>query len=79
MTQIRYKQPLNSFDLNVIPEKIYNVDILSQGKQALIEANNKLGVSYIVWHKVIIIKIECIFFYVVLKSLEKLYLLFTYS
>lgn len=43
MTQCRYREPIKSFHLDVQAEPVYDVDILGEGKEALIKANKKLG------------------------------------
>ena len=44
MTQCRYEQPIESFDLSVITDDVYEVDILTEGKAALEKANKILGI-----------------------------------
>ena len=46
MTQCRYTEPLTSFALTVKPEQVYEVDIMGQGKEALVKANADLGRVY---------------------------------
>lgn len=43
MTQCEYKQPLTTFDLGIQPEPWFSVDVMSQGRKALEDVNNKLG------------------------------------
>ena len=43
MTQCRYEEPLQTFELSVIPDDVYEVAILSEGKKALEKVNKKLG------------------------------------
>lgn len=46
MTQCRYGEPINSFDHGIRPEPWYVVDILGQGRKALEDVNNKLGLFF---------------------------------
>lgn len=43
MTQCRYLTPIETFDLNVKPESVYDIDVMSQGRAALEKANADLG------------------------------------
>ncbi|XP_064609891.1 phosphoribosylformylglycinamidine synthase-like isoform X2 [Liolophura sinensis] len=49
MTQCRYQQPLDSFELNVSPEEVYEIDVLGSGKAALEKANRELGLAFDSW------------------------------
>lgn len=46
MTQCPYKEPIKSFDHGIMPEPWYVVDVLSQGRKALEDVNNKLGLFF---------------------------------
>ncbi len=46
MTQCRYTTVLTTFDLDISPEDVFEVDILHEGKSALQKANKELGSSY---------------------------------
>ena len=43
MTQCRYHSQIKSFDLDINPAPVYEVDILTHGKSALEKANTDLG------------------------------------
>lgn len=43
MTECRYVEPLQSFDIQVKPEDVYDVDVMGEGKEALKKANKDLG------------------------------------
>lgn len=43
MTQTQYSEPLKSFDLGIIPEKWFEVNVMGQGRNALENVNQKLG------------------------------------
>lgn len=45
MTQCRYEEPLESFDLGVSPAPWFEVDVVNKGRPALEEVNTKLGQS----------------------------------
>lgn len=45
MTQCRYLEPITSFQLDVHPEEVYEVDVIGQGRAALEEANTHLGLA----------------------------------
>ncbi|XP_043942613.1 phosphoribosylformylglycinamidine synthase isoform X2 [Protopterus annectens] len=49
MTECCYQQPIESFDVAVLPENVYEVDILSGGKSALEKANKELGLAFDDW------------------------------
>ncbi|KAK2168781.1 hypothetical protein LSH36_14g05035 [Paralvinella palmiformis] len=49
MTQCRYEQPIESFDLSVITDDVYEVDILTEGQAALEKANKILGLAFDDW------------------------------
>jgi len=43
MTQCRYVKPLETFNLGIVPEPWFEVDVLNRGRKALEEVNSKLG------------------------------------
>ena len=43
MTQCRYTEPVKTFDLEVAPEPVFEVDVVGQGRRALEKANKDLG------------------------------------
>ena len=49
MTQCVYKQPLQSFDVDIKPEEWFEVDILSTGRYALEKVNQDLGLAFDEW------------------------------
>ncbi|GFO17905.1 phosphoribosylformylglycinamidine synthase-like [Plakobranchus ocellatus] len=49
MTCCRYKSPLTSFNLNVNPEPVFEVDIIGEGQKALEKANKDLGLAFDAW------------------------------
>ncbi|CAL1547204.1 unnamed protein product [Lymnaea stagnalis] len=49
MTECRYLHPLTTFDLDVIPDPVFEVDVLGQGREALEKANKALGLAFDDW------------------------------
>ncbi|XP_077983888.1 phosphoribosylformylglycinamidine synthase-like [Glandiceps talaboti] len=49
MTECRYVQPLESFDINVKPEPVYDVNVMEEGRKALEKANKDLGLAFDDW------------------------------
>ncbi|PSN31568.1 Phosphoribosylformylglycinamidine synthase [Blattella germanica] len=49
MTQCRYMNPIDSFELGVNPEEWYEVDVLSEGRKALEDVNSHLGLAFDEW------------------------------
>nr|AAI68641.1 Unknown (protein for MGC:186503) [Xenopus tropicalis] len=49
MTECVYPEPVRSFEVSVRPEKVYEVDILGQGRAALEKANTELGLAFDSW------------------------------
>lgn len=45
MTQCRYMQPVETFELDIQSEPVYHVDVIGQGRSALEKANKDLGTS----------------------------------
>ena len=43
MTQCRYLCPIDSFELSIKPEAVYDVDVIGGGRAALQKANADLG------------------------------------
>ncbi|XP_060112179.1 phosphoribosylformylglycinamidine synthase [Heteronotia binoei] len=49
MTEQRYLEPITSFAVAVRPEPVFHVDILGEGRAALVKANNQLGLAFDSW------------------------------
>ncbi|XP_043267465.1 phosphoribosylformylglycinamidine synthase [Venturia canescens] len=49
MTECRYSKPIESFDHGFRPEKWFEVDILKNGRKALEDVNEKLGLAFDNW------------------------------
>ncbi|XP_053551007.1 phosphoribosylformylglycinamidine synthase [Bombina bombina] len=49
MTECLYPEPINSFEVSVQPEQVYEVDVLGQGRAALEKANSELGLAFDSW------------------------------
>jgi phosphoribosylformylglycinamidine synthase len=49
MTECLYEKPLESFEINLIPESIYEVPLLTEGIDALWAINKKLGLGMDEW------------------------------
>ncbi len=49
MTQMQYEEPLKSFAINVKPEGVHDVRILEDGKKALEQINEELGLGMDDW------------------------------
>lgn len=49
MTHCRYITPIESFELGIIPEDWYEVDVLSAGRLALEDVNSHLGMYRLAW------------------------------
>ncbi|KAG8433500.1 hypothetical protein GDO86_017692 [Hymenochirus boettgeri] len=49
MTECVYTQPVTGFEVSVRPEKVYEVDVIGQGRSALEKANNELGLAFDTW------------------------------
>lgn len=43
MTEMKYEQPIESFKLDVTPAKVFEVDIMKDGRKALSDVNQSLG------------------------------------
>lgn len=43
MTQCRYMTPVETFDLEVKSEEVYEIDVMGEGRRALEKANEKQG------------------------------------
>ena len=46
MTEMVYSKPLESFDTGVLPEKVYSVPVLKEGKEALKKISTELGLAF---------------------------------
>ncbi|GAB1598507.1 phosphoribosylformylglycinamidine synthase-like [Argonauta hians] len=49
MTQCRYTQPLATFELNIKPDPVYEIDVLNESQKALEKANADLGLAFDQW------------------------------
>ncbi|XP_036360685.1 phosphoribosylformylglycinamidine synthase isoform X3 [Octopus sinensis] len=49
MTQCRYMKPLETFELKVKTEAVYEIDVLKEGQKALEKANADLGLAFDQW------------------------------
>ncbi|XP_028558155.2 phosphoribosylformylglycinamidine synthase [Podarcis muralis] len=49
MTEQCYPEPISSFAIATRPEPVFHVDILGEGRPALVEANNQLGLAFDSW------------------------------
>ncbi|XP_069840783.1 phosphoribosylformylglycinamidine synthase [Dendropsophus ebraccatus] len=49
MTECVYPTPVTSFEISVRPEKVYEVDVIGQGRSALEMANTELGLAFDSW------------------------------
>ncbi|XP_071978907.1 phosphoribosylformylglycinamidine synthase isoform X2 [Engystomops pustulosus] len=49
MTECLYPEPITSFQISVRPEKVYEVDVMGQGRAALETANKELGLAFDSW------------------------------
>ncbi|XP_040269282.1 phosphoribosylformylglycinamidine synthase isoform X2 [Bufo bufo] len=49
MTECIYPEPVRSFEISVRPEKVYEVDVMGQGRAALETANTELGLAFDSW------------------------------
>jgi hypothetical protein len=56
MTHCQYDKPLETFDLDITPESVYEVNIMEEGRAALEQVNRELGaLLFCVLHKPLII------------------------
>ncbi|MBT8398368.1 MAG: phosphoribosylformylglycinamidine synthase, partial [Gemmatimonadetes bacterium] len=49
MTETRYPEPLTSFESGMIPESVFTIPILSEGRGALEKVNRELGLAFDDW------------------------------
>ncbi|XP_053398667.1 phosphoribosylformylglycinamidine synthase-like isoform X2 [Mercenaria mercenaria] len=49
MTQCRYLKPVETFELDVQSEPVYDVDVIGSGRSALEKANKDLGLAFDDW------------------------------
>ncbi|XP_046394022.1 phosphoribosylformylglycinamidine synthase [Ischnura elegans] len=49
MTQCRYNHPIESFNLGIVPQPWFEVDIMGKGRKALEEVNANLGLAFDDW------------------------------
>lgn len=48
MTQCCYDSPIESFELDICPEEVYEVNVLGEGRKALTQANTDLGWNFVI-------------------------------
>lgn len=49
MTECCYNTPITTFDLQVQPQPVFEVDVIGRGNQALVEVNHDLGLALDEW------------------------------
>ncbi|XP_072040908.1 phosphoribosylformylglycinamidine synthase-like [Amphiura filiformis] len=49
MTECCYLEPIESFEIQVKPEPVYDIDVIGQGRAALEKANTDLGLAFDDW------------------------------
>ncbi|XP_075235216.1 phosphoribosylformylglycinamidine synthase [Lycorma delicatula] len=49
MTEMRYLEPVSTFDHGIVPEQWFQVDVLKNGKKALEDVNKQLGLAFDDW------------------------------
>ncbi|KAM5152249.1 phosphoribosylformylglycinamidine synthase [Mantella aurantiaca] len=49
MTECVYPEPVLSFEISVLPERVYEVDVIGGGRPALEMANSELGLAFDSW------------------------------
>ncbi|KAM4632592.1 phosphoribosylformylglycinamidine synthase [Discoglossus pictus] len=49
MTECVYPEPVTSFEVSIQPERVYEVDVIGQGRVALEKANMELGLAFDSW------------------------------
>lgn len=49
MTETRYRRPLESFDLQMVPAPVFEVPVLAEGRAALERMNRELGLAFDDW------------------------------
>ncbi|ESO08826.1 hypothetical protein HELRODRAFT_190628 [Helobdella robusta] len=49
MTQMYYNAPVESFDLDIHPDPIFEIDLIREGRAALEQASSELGLSFDSW------------------------------
>ncbi|XP_062608746.1 phosphoribosylformylglycinamidine synthase-like isoform X1 [Saccostrea cucullata] len=49
MTQCRYLTPVETFNLEVKPEDVYEIDVMGEGREALEKASEKQGLAFDNW------------------------------
>ena len=57
MTQCRYLTSIESFDLDVRPEEVFDVDVTGEGRKALERTNKEMG-------EILIFKILILYIYI---------------
>jgi phosphoribosylformylglycinamidine synthase len=49
MTEIRYPGPLSSFETGMIPDEVFTIPVLEEGRRALERVNRELGLAFDDW------------------------------
>ena len=49
MTEEVYGQPLTSFATDVVPESVYTIPVMSEGRAALEHINSEMGLAFDEW------------------------------
>ncbi|MEK7846658.1 MAG: phosphoribosylformylglycinamidine synthase, partial [Nitrospinota bacterium] len=49
MTECQYQEPLKTFETGIKPEPVYTIPLLEEGKEALAEINQKMGLGLDEW------------------------------
>ena len=49
MTEVRYPEPLESFDPGMTPEKVFEIPVMEEGRPALERVNREMGLAFDEW------------------------------
>lgn len=49
MTECEYQEPITTFDTGIKPERVFTIPIIEEGRSALIEINQKMGLGLDDW------------------------------
>ena len=49
MTETRYPEPLPSFETGMVPEPVFTIPVLEEGRAALEKVNRELGLAFDEW------------------------------
>ena len=49
MTETRYSEPLSSFETGMVPDPVFTIPVMEEGRRALEEVNLKLGLAFDDW------------------------------